>query len=285
MFILVSAVITTKNRLEDLKRAIDSVLGQSYSDIECIVVSDGSTDGTIEYCESRQDIKFINISPEDSKGGNYARNLGIKAARGKYVAFLDDDDYWMPNKISKQVELIEQKNCGCVYCLRQLVYIEKDHRRIVNESDKGKQFGDISKSVFHHGFTSTSCLLVSKNYLNKVGNFDEDCIKLQEYDLLIRLAQITPIYFVDEPLVSYTINHCDTNRISGAYYRLPIAKKFLETKHKALLRALPLKDYLLYKESMCHRMYNMAKKEYVVMPMIKYFLPYYLSRIIRKFVR
>ncbi|WP_288911006.1 glycosyltransferase family 2 protein, partial [uncultured Thomasclavelia sp.] len=90
--VLVSAIITTHNRLELLKRAIQSVYNQTYSNIELIVVDDASDDGTKEWAE-QQSFKFIYIPKEKSKGGNYARNLGIKSSHGKYVAFLDDDDY------------------------------------------------------------------------------------------------------------------------------------------------------------------------------------------------
>ena len=77
---LVSAIITTHNRVELLKRAIDSVFSQTYKTVECIVVDDASEDGTREYCETQKNIKYIIISKEESKGGNYARNLGVKNA-------------------------------------------------------------------------------------------------------------------------------------------------------------------------------------------------------------
>ena len=83
---LVSAIITTNNRLELLKRAIESVRTQTYSNMECIVVDDASTDGTYEYCQG-QPVRYLYIPPEESKGGNYARNRGIEMAQGEYVAF------------------------------------------------------------------------------------------------------------------------------------------------------------------------------------------------------
>ena len=112
---LVSAIITTHNRLELLKRAIESVRTQTYSNMECIVVDDASTDGTYEYCQG-QPVRYLYIPPEESKGGNYARNRGIEMAQGEYVAFLDDDDCWLPEKTTKQVRLLEEKRCGLVYC-------------------------------------------------------------------------------------------------------------------------------------------------------------------------
>ena len=110
----VTAIITTHNRKSLVGRAIESVLNQSYENIECIVVDDASSDGTEEVCR-KYPIKYIYIPQAESKGGNYARNVGIKKAQGKYVAFLDDDDYWLKEKISKQVTLIEEKKCELVY--------------------------------------------------------------------------------------------------------------------------------------------------------------------------
>ena len=99
---LVSAIITTHNRKDLLKRAIDSVFAQTYPNIELIVVDDASNDGTSEMCDDNR-INYIFIPKLESHGGNYARNLGIKASKGEYCAFLDDDDYWLPTKIEKQV--------------------------------------------------------------------------------------------------------------------------------------------------------------------------------------
>lgn len=88
---LVTAIITTHNRLELLKRAIESVYAQTYKCIELIVVDEASMDGTGDYCK-KLPLQYIFIPKAESRGGNYARNLGIKAAKGEYVAFLDEDD-------------------------------------------------------------------------------------------------------------------------------------------------------------------------------------------------
>ena len=127
---LVSAIITTHNRIELLKRAILSVKNQTYPNIEIIVVNYNSNDGTTEYLnklsDSSSNILHVYISPDESRGGNYARNQGINNAGGDYVAFLDDDDEWMPEKIEKQMELFQQDPLyGMVYCGRR---IEKDMR-------------------------------------------------------------------------------------------------------------------------------------------------------------
>lgn len=90
----VSAIITTYNRAELLMRAIESVLRQTYREMEIIVVDDASIDNTREVC-GKSSILYIHILKAESRGGNYARNLGIRAVKGEYCAFLDDDDYWL----------------------------------------------------------------------------------------------------------------------------------------------------------------------------------------------
>ena len=133
---LVSAVITTHNRKDLLKRAIDSVFTQTYQPIELIVVDDASDDGTRDEFGANAKFQYIYVPQRESKGGNYARNLGIKASKGKYCAFLDDDDYWLPTKIEKQVQLIEQRNCDLVYCGRRNELVGKSDVRYVDRPPK-----------------------------------------------------------------------------------------------------------------------------------------------------
>lgn len=284
---LVSAVITTHNRLDLLKRAIDSVFAQTYSNIECIVVSDNSTDGTNEYCESRKDIVFINIKPEESKGGNYARNLGIKAAKGDYVAFLDDDDYWFPEKTAMQVKLLEDKQCGCVYCLRQYELVKEGIIiRRTKESDDGKIEGDISSLIFKHYVTSTSCLLVSKELLAKIGGFSEDLIKWQEYELMIKLSTYTEVYYChDNCLVGYTINRGDKKRVSNQFYRVPIATKYVRRKYSKRIKELPLLVKFYFYDMIISEYYRSAKKTGIKRYQIPLFPVYYLMRFVKKCIK
>lgn len=125
---LVSVVIPTHNRADLLPRAINSVLKQTYTNIEVIIVSDGSTDNTRDVVDSfiKNDdrVKFIEYTP--SKGGNVARNKGIEASTGEYIAFLDDDDEWLLEKLKKQVEIIESdKEIGLVYTGSRIIYVNE----------------------------------------------------------------------------------------------------------------------------------------------------------------
>lgn len=276
---LVSAVITTHNRLELLKRAIGSVLSQTYPNMECIVVSDASTDGTDEYCKSRDDIKFISIPKNKSRGGNYARNLGIKAANGEYIAFLDDDDEWLPLKTEKQVALLKAKNCECVYCLRKKqVYKNGNFIKEYFETTRYALEGDLSKRIFRHYITNTSCILAKKSLLEEIGGFDENLLKIQEYELCIRIAQKTEIYYPHgEMLVLYTINESDKARISNDPKRLPAARVYVEKKHAALLRQAGLSNRFLHYSWMWNASYRTARMAGDIPNRLRFGAYYYLT--------
>ncbi len=104
----VSVIIPTYNRANLVSRAIKSVLNQTYQDFEIIVVDDCSEDNTEEIVKSFNDSRIRYIKHKKNKGGSAARNTGIKRARGKYIAFLDDDDEWLPSKLEKQIMLFEK---------------------------------------------------------------------------------------------------------------------------------------------------------------------------------
>lgn len=211
---MVSAIITTHNRKELLKRAIESVLAQTYKDLECIVVDDASTDGTNELCQSYP-VQYIYIPKEESKGGNHARNIGIKASKGTYCAFLDDDDYWLPEKIEKQRALIQEKQCELVYCGRRLEYILPEITQYKDCLPDPRWCGNMQKLILQYICCTTSTILASRQALINVDFFDESLRYWQEYELTIRLAQRHPFYFINECLCVYRINVGDTDRLTN----------------------------------------------------------------------
>ena len=234
---LVTAIITTHNRLVLLKRAIDSVFAQTYSNIELIVVDDASTDGTSEYC-TQQPLRYIFIPKEESKGGNYARNQGIRAAKGKYIAFLDDDDYWLPTKIEKQVALIESKECELVHCGRKLEIIKGNKVTYRDLLPISSEYGDMHKKILQTICTTTTNILAKRKALFDVGLFDENLRFWQEYELTIRLAQRKPFYFVNEVLSVYRIDTSDKHRLTNKYEEWKDAVKYIHKKHAELYSKL-----------------------------------------------
>lgn len=248
MQVVVSAIITTHNRINLLPRAIDSVLSQTYQFLECIVVSDNSTDGTVEYCNARKDIQFIDIQASESKGGNYARNRGILASKGEYVAFLDDDDFWLPGKIEQQIKVADEKHCGLVYCGRKLEHVAIDGGvSFQDDLPSAINSGNMAKRVLNVICTTTSSILLSREILDKVGLFDENLSFWQEYELCIRLAQETEFYFVPEALVVYRVDVSDKGRLTNKYEEWWGAVEYILHKHKGLYSKLSFNERRLAK--------------------------------------
>lgn len=252
---VVSAIITTHNRLYLLQRAVESVLSQTYKDIELIIVDDASSDGTKEWCvelekQSKEKtghipVKYIHITPEESKGGNHARNLGIKQSSGDYIAFLDDDDMWLPNKTIDQLRFFDNTNCGVVYGKRITELIQSDGSTKLIENDLIPNMqGDISKEALIRMFTTSSFLMIRKSLLYEVGCFDENLKYWQDYELLIRLAQVTNFGRIDVPVTIYRVNSNDTHRLTNKYYGWHEAVKYILNKHYKLFKNLKISQKL-----------------------------------------
>ena len=207
---LVSVIIATHNRAHVISQAIESVLSQTFEDYEIIVVDDGSSDGTAGLLRERYAEKVVYISKETNAGLSAARNTGIQAARGRYVAILDDDDLWLPEKLEMQIGLMEEKpSLGLVYCNSFTV---NEHDEVLGEI-KGTQKGAIFDEVL-----SSNCLgppsgiLLQKKVFAETGYFDENLTALEDWDLWIRVSQCYEIDFVDQPLVRYRVHSDNMSR-------------------------------------------------------------------------
>lgn len=192
----VSVVIATFNRASLLKRAINSALTQSYRNLELIVVDDGSADGTQAVVASIADERVRYIRHEHNRGLAAAgRNTGIDAARGEFIAFLDDDDEWLPDKIARQVEAIASYEA--VVCAARL------NRRRVRRYRK--RFVSLRELKRGNRFPPSG--LMARAEILRALRFDELLRIGEDWDLLIRLAERKPVVYLDEPLFIY---HDDT---------------------------------------------------------------------------
>lgn len=229
---MVSAVIITHNRLELLKKAIESALRQTYKDMEIIVVNDNSTDGTKEYLGSIGKIRSINIDAVHSKGGNYARNQGIRHSRGEYIAFLDDDDEWLETKIEKQVQVLEASpEYGMVYARR----INSCEGRETLDKEKGLLSGDLSQECFTKTICTSSGMMVRRELFSQIGLFDENLKFWQDFELNIRIANACKIGYISEPLFLYRVSR---NQLTKKYNGWLDAVHYIEKKHEALFEKL-----------------------------------------------
>lgn len=236
---MVSVVIPTHNRADLIERAVKSVLNQTYKEFEIIIVSDGSTDNTDEVVERLKNvdgrIRYISYSP--GKGGNAARNTGIKEANYEYIAFLDDDDEWLPDKLEKQVEVLENDSrIGLVCTGVNIIYVDE----CISYESRPKVRGDLSKKILIKNYIgTTSTVLVKKKVLSKAGVFDIDLKARQDYDLWIRIAQHTNVGVVSEPCVNY-YNNLGNNQISHQTQKYEEATDYIRDKYKDLYNNLDL---------------------------------------------
>lgn len=202
----VSVIIPTRNRQQLVGWAIRSVLNQSYADLECIVVDDASTDGTPQVVQTIEDARLVYLRREGRGGASGARNTGIRAARSSLVAFLDDDDEWLPDKLSKQVPLLKAlpDEYGMVYCWMD--YFD-DTGRIIQERHPTYS-GDVFASVLvKQGIGGCPTLLVRRRVVEEIGGFDETLPRGNDGDFIRRVCRVYKVDVIPEVLVHVHVAH------------------------------------------------------------------------------
>ena len=198
---LVSVVIPVYNRETTVGRAVVSVLNQSYTNLELIIVDDCSNDNSLQVVREFQDKRIKVIASEQNSGANAARNKGILAAKGQYVAFQDSDDEWVKDKLKIQLQDMIDRGLSASFCAHRL--IDGRSERIVPDDyeDKKKYETELMNVLAHCNVVSTQTLIVKRNVFDKIGYFDEEMPRLQDYEFVIRLAQKEKIGYIACPLV------------------------------------------------------------------------------------
>ncbi|WEL16676.1 Glycosyl transferase family 2 [Halorhabdus sp. SVX81] len=202
----VSVVIPTYHRSDLIERAIHSVLDQTFDDLECIVVDDCSPDETAEIARSIDDERLAVLDHEENRGASAARNTGIEAATGEYIAFLDDDDEWLPEKLEKQLALLESSDdsVGLVYCWMD--YRDAD-ANLVTEY-RPTYSGDIFLDVLDkQRIGNSSTLVAPAKVVENVGGFDESIPRGNDGDFIRRVAREYDVEYVPETLVVSYVEH------------------------------------------------------------------------------
>lgn len=211
-----TVIIPTYNREELLPIAIDSVLRQTFIDLELFVVDDGSEDGTkkvvMGYAEVDSRVRYIY---KENGGQNSALNIGIKYANGYFIAFLDSDDYWMDNKLEKVYEKF-QNNSDMDVVYHSTAFRKKNGSLVAVNNDYLE--GWIYKEVLEQGFLAAQISLAAKKFcFERVGYYDETFLRYQDDDMCFSLAKIYKIGLIKEPL-SVLGGEAD-NRVSEDLYR------------------------------------------------------------------
>jgi len=200
MYPLVSVVVPTYNRSKLLVRTIDSILNQTYENIELIVVSDGSTDNTKETVTSIGDKRILFTEQANSGGCASPRNHGIRLSKGDYIAFCDDDDIWLSTKLEKQMSELEN-HPNSPLCYTNMSRFDETTEWI-NSIEGG--YADF-KTLLNFNNIAISSVVVRRNILNEIGCFNEDrrVGSAEDYEFLLRVSWKNKLCYVDEPLVRY----------------------------------------------------------------------------------
>jgi glycosyltransferase involved in cell wall biosynthesis len=203
----VSVIITTYNRPDLISRALESVLSQTYEDLECIVVDDCSPENkSREIIKSFDDSRLSYLRHKENKGLAAARNTGIEHSDGEFVAFLDDDDQWYKNKLAKQISLFKNlgPDYGLVYCWMNIC---DDDGNLI-EKYCPKHSGDIfPKALEGQPIGAGSTLLVRRSIAEEVEGFDESLPRGIDGDFIRRVCYDYKVDYVPELLVQYNVDH------------------------------------------------------------------------------
>lgn len=274
---MISVVIPVYNREKTIVNSVNNVLQQSYSDIEVIVVDDGSTDNTASLVKAIADTR-VKYYYQENSGACVARNYGISKAKGELIAFQDSDDFWTKDKLEKQLSSLVLQGADIVFC---------------QMSEAGKTFPKtIDEGFIHFSTFFKSCnvigtqTLLGKKECFVEEQFDPSMPRLQDRELAIRLSSRYKIYFMKD---SFVIKNTQADSISCNNAKGVEAIKIIMEKNRELLVSNPkLENYLLgdlvwycVRENIsCHQYFRMIiKNEASLKNILKYFL--YLTGLLK----
>lgn len=232
----VSVIIPTYNRACTIKKAIESVLNQTYKNIEIIVVDDNSNDDTNyvikKYLEKYKFIRYI--KHEYNKGGSAARNTGAANSSGDILAFLDSDDEWISNKLEEDLKCIVDDDFDMVYCDMYAINSKTGEKEAIIK----KSYDDIYYELLKRNIIGgTSLITIKKQVFNQVGGFNEGLPSCQDWEFYIKVARKYKIKKINKCLLNYYI-HSDsisgniTNAIQGHQYMFNMVSDIIETDEK-----------------------------------------------------
>ncbi len=210
---LISVVVPTYNRASVLGMAVDSVLSQNYRPLELIIIDDGSTDETSDLLKTYgENLKIIH---QGHAGVSRARNTGVSASQGKYIAFLDSDDQWLQGKLDLQIQKLKETGLKVVHT--EEIWI-RNGKRVNQCKHHQKRGGDVYEAMLPLCAMSPSSILMESSVLKETGPFDENLPACEDYDLWLRITARFQVAFIEKPLIIKTGGHSD--QLSKTVYAL-----------------------------------------------------------------
>lgn len=212
---MVSVIVPTYNRGYIIRRAIDSILKQTYKEYEIIVVDDGSTDNTAEIVKGYSSSRVKYIGYEVNRGANHARNVGMKAARGEYIAFLDSDNEWKEDFLETRVDVMEKdETLLMTFGRMELDYLSK---RIIPQEEEGvlNEYEKLKRILLIKNVIDTNTVCIRRQCFRDVGGFDEQLPRLQDWDFFSRIIFYCEgnYRFIDDVRVkNYILNDSISNQ-------------------------------------------------------------------------
>ena len=213
----VSVNICCYNGDKYLQPTIDSIFKQTYADFEIVIIDDGSKDKTQQIVRSYHDDR-IKYHYQENHGLSYSRNKARSCSRGEYIAIVDQDDIWYPEKLERQVKILDHEpDLGLVYS--DANYIDSSGR--INGSffhDLAPQRGNVTKGLLSGNFIPCPTVLLRLGLLKQTGPFREDLRFAEEYELFLRLSLISRFEFINRPLAGYRVHENNTSNNMKAMY-------------------------------------------------------------------
>lgn len=228
----VSVILPTLTRLDFLRRAIETVLAQTYEDFEIVVVVDGPSPAVASFVSSHPDPRVRLVQRERNGGVAAARNSGLEAAHGRYVALLDDDDIWLPQKLARQVRLLD----AGADVVHSLVYVADGDGNVYDApTQRGfRLFREVASAGYPYVWLlrrssyQIGTFVIRRTCLDEVGGFDAELAPMDDLDLVHRLHRRFPLVLVDEPLSKWCIHGANWSNAMNPEGWTRLARKELE---------------------------------------------------------
>ena len=265
---LVTVIMPTYNYAQFIKEAIDSVLNQTYKNLELIIVDNYSEDNTEEIVKSYKDNRIKYTKFRNNGVIAASRNTGIKDSKGEYVAFLDSDDLWLPDKLERQVKFLDEHPAvGLVYARAEQFTAARQSGPIIPSLRRAKD-GWVFNDLVKRNFIGILTVLVRRKCLERIGSFDEDpkLKSVEDYELWLRLAKHFPVGFINKVLAKYRVHSTNISgdAIKSLKYWLNVVQKIassfglsmsLKKQILSIIHNKLVKEYILLKD------YSTAIKE------------------------